>query len=61
MSNIDWKAIALQNNMTTEEFEGEILLVALAIGSMKLEDSDEGEALKITRGGHTLYIVKGEV
>jgi len=45
--SIDWKAFAKLNNMTPEEFEHEIFLVAVSLGSMKI-DNDEADTLEFT-------------
>jgi len=46
--NINWQEIARQNNLTPEEFQKEIFMLAACIGAMSLDDHKIGDSLKFT-------------
>ena len=58
MNNI-WRDFAKLNNMSQEEFFSEVTLSAMAVMSMKLDDSDS-DALKITNGQYTLMLIDND-
>lgn len=59
MSDNIWKDFAKLNGMSEGEFFNEIILVAMAVMSMKLDD-EESNAIKITKGNHTLMLIDND-
>ena len=45
---IDWRKIAEQNGLSTEEFAKEIFTVAACLGAMSLDEQQIGDSLKFT-------------
>ena len=57
--NSIWRDFAKLNNMSQEEFFSEVTLSAMAVMSMKLDESDS-DALKITKGQYTLILIDND-
>lgn len=57
---IDWRKIAADNNLSTEEFAKEMFTVAACLAAMSLDRDEDKECLKFTcsddKGPLELYV-----